>query len=665
MKGSGHWLTVGLLLYAVFTAIEANAGIGFQRASPDELSMKTEPLAPGAPAIILYRQVDRDDNIHTPHEDNYFRIKILTEEGRKHADVEIPFFKDREDIVSIHARTIRPDGSVADFGGKVYEKYLVKGKIQGRQLKFLAKTFTLSDVQVGSILEYSFTRDFREYMLYDSRWVLNEELFTKKAQFSLKPFNDSYYGNYTLRWTWNSLPTGATPPQEVGNRIIRMEAVNIPGFQTEDYMPPEEELKSRVDFIYEQGLSVKDQTGYWKDFGKKRNGQLESFVGKHKSLEQAVAQITSPNDTPEAKLRKIYDRVQQLRNTSYEVQKTEQEQKRAKEKTVERVNAEDIWKRGYGDGADLTWLFLALVRAAGFEGYGCLVSARNEFFFTPTTMQGSKLNANVVLVKVNGKDMYFDPGGAFTPFGLLEWGETGVNGLKLDKDGGTWIQTTLPQPQESQILHTGKLKLSETGDLEGKLIVTYTGLEAMYDRLEQRHADEAARKKFLEEQVTATLGGAAQLELTNKPDWTSSGAPLRAEFDLKIPGWAASTGKRVIVPAALFTADEKGLFEHANRVHAVYFEYPHEKSEDLEIELPARWQVSSLPQPSDQDGHLVRYILKPETRPGTLRLSRKLTMDVVLLEPKYYPALRNFFQVVRTGDAQQVVLQAEEVHANN
>jgi hypothetical protein len=30
------------------------------------------------PAIILYRQVDRDDNGRTSHEDNYYRVKILT-----------------------------------------------------------------------------------------------------------------------------------------------------------------------------------------------------------------------------------------------------------------------------------------------------------------------------------------------------------------------------------------------------------------------------------------------------------------------------------------------------------------------------------------------------------------------------------------------------------
>ena len=52
--------------------------------SPDELKITSEPLAQGAAAIILYRQVDRDDNIQTGHEDNYIRIKILTEERRKY-----------------------------------------------------------------------------------------------------------------------------------------------------------------------------------------------------------------------------------------------------------------------------------------------------------------------------------------------------------------------------------------------------------------------------------------------------------------------------------------------------------------------------------------------------------------------------------------------------
>ena len=657
----GSWLLIAIVLCGL-AAPRAHAG--FQPPSPDELKMTSEPLAPGAPAIILFRQVDRDDNIHTPHEDNYLRIKILTEEGRKYADVELPFFKENAEIVNVRARSIRPDGSIKDFDGKVFEKSLVKGRFEGRQEKYLAKTFTLPDVQVGSIIEYFYTINFKEYTLFDSHWFLSYELFTKKAAFTLKPFvGGGMYPNYYVRWSWNNLPVGTTPPKEGPRGVIDMEAGNIPAFPTEDYMPPADELKSRVDFIYEEGIAIKDQAAYWKDLGKKRNGQLESFVGKHKEMQEAVAQIVSPSDPQEVKLRKIYDRVQKIRNTSYEVAKTEQQQKREKEKSAE--NVEEVWKRGYGDGIQLTWLFLALARAAGFEAYGCWVSGRNEYFFTPVTMQGHKLNSNVVLVKLNGKDVYLDPGGPFTPFGLLEWGETGVQGLKLDRDGGSWITTTLPQPSESRIEKVGKLTLSDTGDLEGQLTITYTGLEAMSRRLQERHSDDVARKKYLEDHAVSEISASAQAELTNQPDWSSSETPLVAEFKLKIPGWASNAGRRAMIPAAIFTAGEKTTFEHTNRVHPIYFRFPHEKVDDITIALPLGWQVASVPKAQDTDAHVVHYQMKVDSNPSSLHLTRKITVDLMLLDVKYYPALRGFFEVVRTGDGAQIVLQPGEVHAGN
>ena len=118
--------------------------------------------------------------------------------------------------------------------------------------------------------------------------------------------------------------------------------------------------------------------------------------------------------------------------------------------------------------------FLPRARAAGFEAYGCWVSDRREYFFVQQSMQADKLNANVVLVKVNGKDVYFDPGAAFTPFGLLTWSETSTPGLRLDKDGGTWITTTLPKSSESRVERKASFKLDDsTGDLEGKVTITY------------------------------------------------------------------------------------------------------------------------------------------------------------------------------------------------
>jgi hypothetical protein len=660
-------LTAFCVVFLVFAAgrylpVGVRAGDGFQPISPEELKMTAEPLAPGAPAIILYRQVDRDDNGATSHEDNYIRIKILTEEGRKQADVEIPFLKGNNDVVHLHARAIRPDGSVTDFDGKVFEKSIVKA----RGLKYMAKTFTLPDVQVGGIIEYFYTYDFKENSLYESHWILSQELFTKAAKFSLKPYNArGGSGNpWSVRWSWQGLPPGTKQPvQGEGDNVVRLESHNIPAFQAEDFMPPENELKSRVDFVYSDEPFVQDVDKYWKKVGKELNGRVEEFVGKRKAMEEAVAQIVSPNDPEEVKLRKIYDRVQQMRNTSYEVQKTEQEEKREKEK--EPANVEEAWRRGYANGKNLTWLYLGLVRAAGFEAYGVYVSDRRNYFFSRQMMDRTKLDTNVVLVKVNGKDVYFDPGAAFTPFGLLDWSETGVAGLRLDKDGGTWIVSTLPQASESRIERNAKLKLGDTGELEGKLTVSFSGLEAMVRRVEERHGDDTERKKYLEDQVKEYIPVGTELDLTNQPDWKSSSLPLVAEFDLKIPGWVSGAGRRALLPVGIFSATEKHIFEHAARVHPVYIEFPFEKADDVTVDLPLGWQVQSLPQPQNQDGHVVTYELKAEKGANSLHLTRKVTVDFLLMETKYYSALRSFFEVMRTGDEEQIVLQPGTANASN
>ena len=420
-------------------------------------------------------------------------------------------------------------------------------------------------------------------------------------------------------------------------------------------MPPENELKSRVDFVYSQELPTEDVNKFWIKTGKKLNSQLETFVGNRKSMVREVEEIVTPNDSPEVKLQKIYARVQQMRNTSYEAQRTEQEGERENEKRAK--TAEDVWKSGYGSGDELTWLFLALVRAAGFEAYGVWASDRENYFFSPVWMDRGRLDANVVLVKLNGKDFYFDPGVAFTPFGLLPWAETSVQGLRLDKRGGTWVRTMLPESAQSRIERRANLKLSDTGDLEGKLTVTFTGLEAHSRRLDERNVDEAGRKQFLERQVQESIPAASEVDLVNEPEWKSSAPTLVAEFNLKVPGWASTAGHRAVVPVGLFSASEKHVFDPVTRAHPIYMEFPCQKLDDVTIEIPPGWQVTSLPPGQSQLGHIVEYSLKVENDKGKLHLERMLNLGILLVEEKYYPALRRFFQVVKTADERQVVLQ--------
>jgi len=269
------------LLTTFTTTLPALAAEDWLPIKPEELQMTSEPKAPGAPAIYLYRQVDRDDQEFKEY--IYARIKIFTEEGRKYADVEIPYVKGEGDIRGISARTIHADGSIINFDGKVYEKTIVKAK----GVKVLVKTFTLPDVQIGSIVEYRYTRHLENGYIFDSQWLLNEELFTKRARFSLHPSH-----RYALRVSSpRGLPEGTKPPASEHN-LITMETENVAAFQIEDYMPPPEEMKYRVQFIYGQN-DEKDPGKFWKQEDQSLNRGIDAFIDRRKAMEAAVSQIVA------------------------------------------------------------------------------------------------------------------------------------------------------------------------------------------------------------------------------------------------------------------------------------------------------------------------------------------------------------------------------------
>ena len=651
----GLFLTLCLIAILSSPGSSVRAGDEWQPISPDDLKMTGEPKAPGAPAIYLYRQVDRNDSGSAGTEYNYVRIKILTEEGRKYGNVEIPFQKGRYSVANIRARTIRQDGSIINFDGKIYENTIVKSKAD----KYLAKTFTMPEAGVGSIVEYRFNYNFEENRIFDSHWILSEELFTRHAQFTLKPYSRD---TWVVKWLSPAgLPEGTQQAKEGPDHVIRMTSDNIPAFQAEDYMPPVNELKFRVDFIYNDSTPEMDLNKFWSKFGKKENDRVEGFVGKHKSLEQAVAQIVSPSDSPEVKLRKIYARTQQLRNLSYQAAITEQEQKRERIRAA--ANVEEVWKQGYGNGWTITWTFLALARAAGFDASPCLVASRSEYFFRKERLNSAELNANVVLVRVDGKDLYLDPGAAFTPFGLLPWMETGAQGLKLDKDGGTWIATPVPDSDVSRIEHQAQMKLSE-GALEGTVKLKFTGLVAQYRRLEERNEDASERKKYLEEELKDAIPAGSEVELKSSPDWAGSETPLEAEFRVKVPGWLSAAGRKALLPAGLFSAPEKHIFDHAQRVYPVYFRYPFKKMDDVQIELPPGWKAADLPQPFNRDAKAAEFKWSVQSDGNDLHLHREIRSDILLVPKDLYPALRGFYQTVRTEDDQQVVLVPAGTSAN-
>ena len=185
-----------VLLALLLAAPPAARAADWPPISPEELALKDDPLRPGAPAITLYRELfsDHINNIDT----DSVRIKILTEEGKKYANVELPFWKGRFDVQDVEARTLRPDGRVVPFTGQFFQKTVVKG----RGVKLLAKTFSLPEAEVGSVIEYRYKLKWN--IGWTWFWILQDQLTLRRGRFTVRPFVSPYVA---LRWMYH-LPPG-------------------------------------------------------------------------------------------------------------------------------------------------------------------------------------------------------------------------------------------------------------------------------------------------------------------------------------------------------------------------------------------------------------------------------------------------------------------------
>ncbi|HEY6251505.1 MAG TPA: DUF3857 domain-containing protein [Candidatus Angelobacter sp.] len=624
-------------------------GEGWQPITPQDLQIKEVPGDLGASAVQLYYADFIDDNLHS--EFLYSRIKVLNDKGKKYADVEIPILPDSS-IADLKARTIHPDGKIIEFSGKPFQKTIIKG--QG--VKYLAKTFTLPEVTVGSIIEYKFLVLMPEGVIYDNSWTIQHDLYTVKESFRMKAYSGEletkHGGSSGLSMVSSHMPANLKP-QKKGDGF-EMQAQNIAAFEAEDYMPPEENYKPQVRFFY-GGSEISSMDKFWQETGRDSNGDVEHFIGNHKEIQAAAEEAIGKETDWDKQVQRLYVRAQQIRNLSYERERTKEELK--KENLKPNGNVVDVLNHGYGTRKDIVLFFAALARAGGFRTSVLRVSNRKDRFFDKGLFSTNQLDAYMAVVKINGQDVYLDPGTKFCPYGFVRWMRTSTAGLKLDKDGGTFVTVPAVGHEKAIVQRSAIMALGENGSLNGEITVQFQGLEALERRLDALETDEAGRNKSLEDELKNWLSAGAVVNETKVTGWEGEDEPLVAHFHVEIPGYASLAGKRLLLPPYLFQTKQKDAFKRTDRKYPVYFPYAFAENDVVAIKIPAGYTIEGSPKDQDVRLPYAAYAEVNTVQPGQLVAKRQLLFNAIYLDVKQYSEVRDFFGKVQAADEQQAVLR--------
>jgi hypothetical protein len=655
-----------LLLAVTFpTGLQAQ----FQQPTKEELQMTSDPMAPGAAAVYLNIEENTDDPMH--YRTFYARIKVLQEKGKEAATVEIPYLHGEYKVKYIEGRTIHPDGTIIPLATKPEDLLATKsGDLQINRV-----VFNLPSVEVGSILEYRYEVQYDDDHFSSPYWAIQKKYFVHKAHYAFTPFKAFLKGlqNATsttlvdakgnavnsLTW-WPVLPPGTNLVTDTIGRFT-LDVANVPPIPDEEWMPPINTLLYHVRFYYESSFGVGD---YWTTEAAHWSKDVDRFAEPTKTIRDAVASLVAPTDTDLDKARKLYTAVQALENTDFSRAKGQAEMKQLGLHATKR--AEDTWKKKSGSRQDITLLYLAMLRAAGLTAYDMKVVNRDDSLFTPTYLDFDQLDDDVIILSLNGHEVYLDPGEKMCPFLLTHWKHAGATGVRQEATLRSIATTPLLSYKTSSLTRLADITLDEHGTATGTIRLMMAGQDALRWRQASLQSDNAELKKSFDRWLQTMTPNGVDAHVDHFLGMDNPDAILMAVINLH-GGLATATSKRLLLPGFFFaTRNQHPFVDEAKRIEVVDMHFAETIADQVTYHLPAGFTVEGAPQDASIPWeHEAVLATKTKVEPGQVTESRELLRGFTFVKAEDYPTLRDFYQKMAAVDDQQLVLEATSAAKGN
>ena len=639
---------LSLLAFAPLSSHSSTAAASWKPVTAQDLKITAAEIGdPEADAAILFREgtLDDDENDGTSLR-LYIRIKIFNDRGRRFADIQLPYKVELGKITDVEARTIRPDGTPVEVESRdIFDKLIFKNSNGTHR----AKVFSMPAVEPGTIIEYryrqSYPQGFRYFLL-----ELQSDLFIKQLHYRINP---PIISKSDVRWvTFNVQDEKRFQPAWDGSFNVKAE--NITPFKREPMMPPELTVKMWAWLYYSNELETKPDK-YWREYAERMNYRAASEVNPTKTIRRIVETITKTNDKSDEKIIRIYRYVQsEIQNIGPRDEREEEPNKPPATNSPFKKNdtADDTLKRRYGTPREINRLFIAMLKAAGFDARVVELTTRDDNFFQKSFADSFQFNSEVTaLVAGDGSIKFYDPGTPYCPFGSLAWEKEAVTGLLYGKKDWRFVETSVTEAERNNEETRLLIKPFADGRVEAQMESRLTGLRALELRSEmvgltreqQRDRVLASAKDHL---PTATINESS----VTISDVLNTLNPVDVSYKFTLPQMVTPTEKRLLLKPALLTRRDENFLSATSRTNSLYFHYPWSESERDVIETPDGYEIEQLPDAVDLDIGAARYRASFTRDGNRIIYERKLLVNAITFTARQYTTVKAFFEQALQAD---------------
>lgn len=651
----------GPFLLGILLFCSANlAAADWKPVTTEDLAIKEPQVEKDADAEVLFENVsvmDEFQNGQVPHLiiTEYVRMKIFTPKGRdRFSTIYIPY-ANKENVFDLAGRTIQPDGSITELNKEdIHERT----ENQANGFKAQSKSFSLANVQVGSVIEYRWKESYEGRT---SRWFtfnVQREIPKRVVNYRIKPYEAPNF-HWIMSLYRNNCSYSSFVREASG--YYDTTVTRIPSFKEEPYMSPRDNERAWLFIDYKpQDAAAGDK--FWTQTGKNAYVSQKSQLHASKTVKRKAEELIADGRTPSEKLRRLAEFCRlNIKSTAFETLTAEEHEDFKSNK-----NPENTLSQGIGTSRDINRLFAALAIASGFDARIALMPNRHKMFFDKSFESLYFLPDQAVAVYLDGKWQFYDPGEAFVPTGMLASQHEGVPALICDPVQPSFVFTPISEPEQSVSKSEGTFHLGEDGSLEGDVSMEFTGHDGAVKR--QVHARQSTQKQeeYVKKLITQRMSTAeiSDIHLTNVTDPEK---PLLYSFHIRIDGYGQPTGKRLFFSPAFFRQGISPRFPVKERKWDIYFFYPWTEDDKVEIEFPKGYELDNPGLPASMTFQVGHYEVKASVSGGTkLIYTRRFVFGAhgdVLFPAKSYPALKSIFDAVEQSDNHMLALREKPVKA--
>ncbi len=194
--------------------------------------------------------------------------------------------------------------------------------------------------------------------------------------------------------------------------------------------------------------------------------------------------------------------------------------------------------------------------------------------------------------------------------------------------------------------------------MEGEVRITYHGHAAVGERVDHAGESYVERRKALERKIRSVVGPALLSDTRiDCPDDATK--PCTYRFRMKVPGFAAVSGKRLVISPSVFQAGRPPVFPRPERKSPIVFPYAWSEYDTTVIVLPSRfgWEASEPPvRLSLGEGGRFSWDLVANARGDTLTLFRSWKTYSIVVQPSEYASLWQSYRRLHEVDNRVVTL---------